>query len=159
MVKSVFRRVVKKALIAFNVIISVLFLVACLSPFMNPSRWWLIGFVGLGVPYLLLVLIFFVFFWLIVKPRLVWLALLTLGLGWQQISVVFAWHPGAGFIKKRQENFLRIVDWNVRSFTGLSKNAIDKSNTAEDLAKSIIKQEPDVICLQEFNTASKADNI
>ncbi|MES2372012.1 MAG: endonuclease/exonuclease/phosphatase family protein [Bacteroidota bacterium] len=156
MAKSLFRRIVKTTLITINVIISVLFLIACLSPYMNPARWWLIGFTGLIVPYLLLVLIFFVFFWLIVKPRYVWIVLLTLALGWQQISVVFAWHPGAGFTKKRTESALRIVDWNVQSFNGLSKNA---SNTAADLARTIIKQEPDVICLQEFNTAANADNI
>jgi endonuclease/exonuclease/phosphatase family metal-dependent hydrolase len=156
MAKSLFRRIVKTTLITINVIICVLFLIACLSPFMNPARWWLIGFTGLIVPYLLLVLIFFVFFWLIVKPRHVWIVLLTLALGWQQISVVFGWHPGAGFSKKRQEAGLRIVDWNVQSFNGLSKSV---PNTAADLARTIIKQEPDVICLQEFNTASNADNI
>lgn len=159
MAKSLFRRFVKKGLITLNVIVSVVFLVACLSPFMNPARWWIIGFAGLIVPYLLLILIFFVIFWLIVKPRLVWIALLTLLVGWQQISVVFAWHPGAQFNKKRQETGLRIIDWNVQSFNGLSKNVSNKTNTAADLARSIIKFEPDVICLQEFNTASNADNI
>ncbi|MES2328014.1 MAG: endonuclease/exonuclease/phosphatase family protein [Bacteroidota bacterium] len=159
MAKSLFRRIVKKTLITINVIITVLFLTACLSPFLNPARWWLIGFAGLMFPYLLLALIFFVIFWLIVRPRMVWVSLLTFLLGWQQISVIFAWHPGAGFSKKRQENFLRIVDWNVQSFNGLSKNAADKANAASDLVKSIIKQQPDVICLQEFNTAANSDNI
>lgn len=159
MAKSLFRRIVKTTIIVINVIISVLFLIACLSPYVNPARWWLNGFTGLIVPYLLVVLIFYVIFWLIVRPRLVWIPLLTLGLGWQQISVVFGWHPGSQFSKKRQENGLRIVDWNVQSFNGLSKNISDKAGTASDLAKSIITFEPDVICLQEFNTASNADNI
>lgn len=159
MAKNVFRRATKTVLISINVIISVLFLVACLSPYVNPSRWWLNGFTGLIVPYLLLVLIFFVIFWLTVKPRLVWIPLLTLAFGWQQIAVVFAWHPGAGFSKRRHDAVLRIVDWNVQSFNGLSKNSESKKLVPNELAASIMKLEPDVICMQEFNNASNADNI
>ncbi len=159
MAKTLFRRVVKKIFIAVNVIISLLFLTACLSPYINPANWWLNGFTGLIVPYLILTLIFFIIFWLFARPQLVWIPLLTLALGWQQISVVFAWHPGSGFSKKRHDNVLRIVDWNVQSFNGLSKNKDTKRYIAYDLSKSIMKFQPDVICLQEFNNASSADNI
>jgi endonuclease/exonuclease/phosphatase family metal-dependent hydrolase len=158
MAKNVFRRVTKTILIAINVIISLLFLVACLSPYVNPARWWLNGFTGLIVPYLLLILIFFIIFWLFAKPRLVWIPLLTLVLGWQQISVVFAWHPGSGISKRKEDAILRLVNWNVQSFNGLSKNR-DKKDIAHNMAVSIIKLRPDVICLQEFNNASSADNI
>jgi endonuclease/exonuclease/phosphatase family metal-dependent hydrolase len=159
MAKNAFRRVTKTILITINVAIAFLFLVACLSPYINPARWWLNGFTGLIVPYLLLALIFFVIFWLTVKPRLVWIPLLTLALGWQQIVVVFAWHPGAGFSKKRHDAILRIVDWNVQSFNGLTKNRESKKLVPNELAESILKLQPDVICMQEFNNASNADNI
>jgi endonuclease/exonuclease/phosphatase family metal-dependent hydrolase len=139
--------------------ISVLFAIACLSPYINPANWWVNGFTGLIVPYLLLALIFFVILWLMVKPRLVWIPLLTLIIGWQQISVVFAWHPGSGFSKRRHDNILRMVDWNIQSFNGLSKNQQTKKLIPNELAASIFKLQPDVICLQEFNTASNADNI
>jgi endonuclease/exonuclease/phosphatase family metal-dependent hydrolase len=159
MAKNAFRRVTKTILITINVVIAFLFLVACLSPYINPARWWLNGFTGLIVPYLLLALIFFVIFWLTVKPRLVWISLLTLVLGWQQIVVVFAWHPGAGFSKKRHDIILRIVDWNIQSFNGLTKNRESKKLVPNELAESILKLQPDVICMQEFNNASNADNI
>jgi endonuclease/exonuclease/phosphatase family metal-dependent hydrolase len=159
MAKNVFRRATKIVFVTFNVIVSVLFLVTCLSPYVNPARWWLNGFTGLIVPYLLLALILFVFFWLAMKPKLVWISLLTLALGWQQIKVVFAWHPGAGFSKRRHDNVLRLVDWNVQSFNGLSKNKENKKLVPGELAASIIKLQPDVICMQEFNNASNADNI
>lgn len=159
MAKSLFRRVFKKTLITLNVIISVLFLVACLSPYVNPARWWLNGFTGLIVPYLLLALIFFIIFWLFARPRLALLPLLTMAVGYQQINAVFAWHPGSQFTKKRTESMLRIVDWNVQSFNGLTNNKDSKKYVPHDLSNSITKLEPDVICLQEFNTASGADNI
>lgn len=159
MAKSVFRRAAKTVMISVNVVISLLFLTACLSPYLNPTHWWVIGFAGLGVPYLVLVLIFFIIFWLMTKPVIVLVPLLTLAVGWQQLTVMFAWHPGSGFSKKRHDNILRIVDWNVHSFNGLSKNKDVKKLIRNDLAASILSQHPDVICLQEFNSGPASDNI
>ena len=159
MAKNVFRRAAKTIFIAVNLILSVLFLIACLSPYINPANWWMNGFTGLIVPYLILAEIFFIIFWLMAKPKLVWIPLVTLALGWQQIKVVFAWHPGAGFSKRRHDAVLRIVDWNVQSFNGLSQNKETKKFIPNEVAASILKLQPDVICMQEFNNASNADNI
>lgn len=159
MAKNVFRRATKTVFIAVNVVISLLFAVACLLPYINPARWWLSGFTGLIVPYLLLALVFFVIFWLLAKPAMVWLPLITLVVGWQQISVVFAWHPGSGFSKRKPANTMRIVDWNIQSFNGLSANKEIRKLVPSEVAGSIHKVNPDVICLQEFNNAANADNI
>ncbi len=159
MAKSVFRRATKTIMISINAVLSILFVTACLSPYLNPTHWWLIGFTGLIVPYLVLILIFFTIFWLMAKPVMVWIPLLTLAIGWQQINAMFAWHPGSGFSKKRHDNILRIADWNIQSFNGLSKNKEVKKLIRNDVAESIMKLHPDVICLQEFNTAVGTDNI
>jgi endonuclease/exonuclease/phosphatase family metal-dependent hydrolase len=159
MAKTIFRRAAKTFFITLNVIISLLFVIACLAPWNNPDRCWPTGFTGLIAPYLLLLLLVFVIFWLLAKPRLVWIPLITLAAGWQQVPVVFAWHPGAGFTKKRNENAIRIATWNVQSFNGLSKNRDIKKTMPSQIAASIIKLQPDVVCLQEFNTASGADNM
>jgi len=109
MAKSFFRRAGKTLLITVNAVISLLFLIACLSPYVNPAHWWMNGFTGLIVPYLVLALIFFIIFWLLAKPVLVLIPLLTLAIGWQQLVVVFAWHPGSGFTKRKHDNVLRLV--------------------------------------------------
>jgi endonuclease/exonuclease/phosphatase family metal-dependent hydrolase len=159
MAKSFFRRATKTVFIAVNLIISGLFLIACLSPYVNPARWWLNGFTGLIVPYLVLALILFIIFWLTVRPRIALIPLITLLIGWQQLNVVFAWHPGAGFTKRKPTNSLRILDWNVQSFNGMSKNKEVKKLIPNELAASVLRREADVVCLQEFNTATNADNI
>ncbi len=136
-----------------------MFLLACLSPYINPARWWISGFTGLGFPYLFLAQVFFIIFWLFARPRLALIPVIALLIGWKQISVVFAWHPGSGFSKNHPENVLRVVDWNIHSFNGSSDYNDTKRNMPHDVATSIIKLNPDVICLQEFNTAVSADNI
>ncbi len=146
-------------MVAANILVTVVFLIACLAPHVNPKNWWITGFAGLIVPYLILVLILFLIFWLVARPRLALLPLLTLAIGWQQLSVVFAWHPGAGFTKRKPANTLRIIDWNVQSFNGLTSNKEAKKLIPNELAASVLRYEPDVICMQEFNTAASADNI
>ena len=159
MAKNFFRRATKTTFITINVIVAVLFLIACLSPYINPARWWLNGFTGLIVPYLILALIFFVIFWLLMRPVLALIPLLTLAIGWQQLNVIFAWHPGSNFTKRKPDNALRIIDWNIQSFNGMTKNKEIKKLIPNEVAASILKYQPDVICLQEFNNATNADNI
>ena len=157
MAKHFIRRAAKGILVLLNAAVVLLFLVACLSPYVNPVNWWMNGFTGLIVPYLILALIFFIIIWLIIKPRIALLPFLTLCIGWQQVNVVFAWHPGPSISKRKKDNTLRIVDWNVQSFNGLSRNREVKKHIREEAAQSIMKLEPDVICLQEFNHSDKTD--
>jgi endonuclease/exonuclease/phosphatase family metal-dependent hydrolase len=159
MAKSFFRRATKTTFITINVLISLLFLIACLSPYINPAHWWMNGFTGLIVPYVALILLFFVIFWLSVKPVLVLIPLCTLAIGWQQLHVAFAWHPGAGFVKHKHDDDLRIIDWNIQSFNGLNKNKASKKMVRNEVAASILKFRPDIICLQEFNNAGTTDNL
>ena len=159
MARNLFRRIIKTTTIVINAVVSIIFLVACLAPYVNPKNWWITGFAGLAVPYLILVLLFFLIFWLVMRPIWALLPLLTLGIGWQQLSVVFAWHPGAGMSKRKPQNSLRIIDWNVQSFNGLSNTKAAKKLVPNELAASVLKLDPDVVCMQEFNTATNADNI
>jgi len=163
MAKSIFRRVAKTGIVLLNGLIVFLFLLSCLNPWLNPTRYWWIAFVGLLVPYLVLLLIFSIIFWLMIKPKLALLSLGALLIGWQQISLIFAFHPKEGFSKLRYANSIRIVDWNVQSFNGLTNNREVKRHIREEVASTIIQLQPDIICLQEFNhtayPAMQADNL
>ena len=163
MAKSGIRKTSKTFVVILNVLIAILFLIACLSQLLNPSKYWWIGFLGILVPYFIFILFFYIIFWLIAKPKLALISVLSLLIGWQQIFVFFAFNYNARFEKTKEENNIRIVDWNVESFNGLTKNKITKRHIREDIAATIIELQPDIICLQEFNSANhsgvQADNI
>jgi endonuclease/exonuclease/phosphatase family metal-dependent hydrolase len=163
MAGSLLRKFIKKLFIFLTVLICVIFLLACLVPYLNPAKWWLIGFCGLSVPYLVILLIFSLIFWLIVKPLWAFLPLITLLMGWKQLNVVFATHPKANFSAEKNDSSIRIVDWNVGSMYGLSNNKDKRKHNRTEIADAIIKLEPDIICLQEFNHSytqgQLADNI
>jgi endonuclease/exonuclease/phosphatase family metal-dependent hydrolase len=159
MAKGRFARFFKRFLIAINLLVAVLFLIACMVPYLNPAVWWFMGFMGLAFPYLALLLIFSIIFWLVVKPVISVIPILTLLVGWTQIKVLFAMNKYETFTEKRDSTCVRIVDWNVRSLQGLSNKPDKKRIARTTIPESIITRNPDVICLQEFNNSSAQNNI
>jgi len=154
--KSPIRKFGKKAIIILNVLVSVFLLYPI---FFAPIHFiWVNGFLGLMVPYLLVIEILFLFFWLIAKPFIATISLLSLIVSWKFIYVFFAWHPGILFPKNKKENNLRIISWNVRGFNGLQTSTTLKLRTQE-IAYSIQKWNPDIICMQEYNTNDRPGDI
>ena len=157
--KSWLRNATKKIIISINLLLGLLFLIAALSPYINPNSWWLHGFLALITPYLILSLLLFILFWLISRPVWSLISVIALCIGWKQLPVVFAWSGDTGFSKRKKENNFRVANWNVQSFNGLSNNADAKKRVRTEVAQSILKNNPDIICLQEFNSAGSENNI
>lgn len=157
------RTFTKRFFIVLNSIVCVCFLLASLVPYLNPARWWPIGFLGLMVPYLAILLLFFILFWLFAKPRFSILPLVTLLIGWKQLTTLFATNYKSGFDNVKIEPRLRIVDWNVGSLVGLSKGRDKQKVIRKQIADAIVSLKPDIVCLQEFNHSytqgPQADNI
>jgi endonuclease/exonuclease/phosphatase family metal-dependent hydrolase len=153
------RTILKKFFVFLNVFIAFLYLVGCLVPYLNPATWWFMGFFGLMFPYLALLLVFFVFFWLVLKPKYFFIPLLTLLVGYKQISVFFAMNKFQSFEEKKDSTRIRLISWNIRSLEGLSNRADKKKIDRATIPSTIIEQNPDVVCLQEFNTSTKQDNL
>ncbi len=157
------RKFFKRFFIGLNLVVCVLFLLASLSPIVSPLSWWPIGFFSLAVPYFIIIIIFSILFWLVVKPILVLIPVITLLIGTKQIIVLFAWHPSKSFTDKQADSTLRIVDWNVSSMYGLSNDAEKRKHNRTEIAGAILKYEPGIICLQEFNHSfsgkTESDNI
>ena len=154
--KSRVRNFGKKVFLFFNLLVSLLLLY---PPFFTPSSFiWVNGFLGLMTPYLIVIEILLCIFWLIAKPIMTLVPLTTLIIGWQIVGAVFAWHPGTPFSLKKKENVLRVLSWNVKGFNGINSSSSLKLRT-EDMAYSIQKWNPDIICLQEYNTNERPNDI
>lgn len=154
--KSRIRIVGKRVLLFLNLLISLLLLYPlAFSPL---NFIWFNGFIGLITPYLLIVEVLFLFFWLIVKPIVSIPSVLSLILSWKLLIVIVGLHPGLSFPKNKKENNLRIISWNVRGFNGLMPKTAIKLRT-EEIAYSIQKWNPDIICMQEYNTNERNGDI
>jgi endonuclease/exonuclease/phosphatase family metal-dependent hydrolase len=142
-----FRKFSKRALIITNLLVALVFLLTLLLPTANPKSFWWLGLFGLTFPYLLIVMLLFLFFWIIVKPKYCLLSLLPILLSWKQVSVIFSFRQDR-FDFSRRSSALRVMTWNVKIFEGLEKGeGVDATNNIFGYIKALV---PDVVCMQEF---------
>ena len=152
---SKFRIFTKRFFIYTNIAVVIFLLLSCLAPYLNPQNWWFITFLGLGFPFLLLIAIFYLIGWLILlKPKLALISGIALLLSIKSISVLFAFHKPAGFTMERTPETLRVVSWNVARFIELKENNNKGSGIRKKMLAQLKEQNADVLCLQEFHTAT-----
>lgn len=155
MSKHWIRRYSKKIFVSLNILLLVLFITGCLLPYMPPAFFSWAGFIGIAFPYTLLMVIFSLVFWLIVKPKFALLTGIVFLLSFKQIGSLFGFSMSPKFVNTKPNNALRIVSWNIESFNGLAS----KKNVREDITKAIEKINADVVCLQEFNNSLNTNNL
>lgn len=94
------------------------------------------------------------------KPVYILIPSATLLIGYGQMKVLFATNKQQIFTAKKDSANLRIIDWNIRSFTGMGKsNAAQKRAAHATIPESILAQNADIVCLQEFNNSDVQNNI
>lgn len=145
-----YRLLVARTFLFFNVLTVILFLLACWAPYLNPSEWWAISLLGLGFGIIFIVLVLFLFFWAIVKPKYILVTLIPLLIGYKSISVFFAVHSPDKFTYTKPQTTLRVMTWNVARFMELKRNNNKGSQTRRKMLDLIEQQNADVLCLQEF---------
>lgn len=155
--KPFFRRFTKKFFIISNVIISLLFLVSCYAGHLDPAGWWPLGLLVLSMPYILLLLLLFLVFWILVKPSLSLIPIVTIVLGWGPIRNVMPFNFSAPFQKQKENGRLRVMSWNVEQFD------IIHHKTNPEVKKQMIalvnEYKPDVACFQEMVGSDSAEGI
>jgi endonuclease/exonuclease/phosphatase family metal-dependent hydrolase len=148
---SKLRLITKRIFIYTNVIAAFFFLLSCLAPYLNPQTWWYISFLGLGFPFLLLLVIVFLFGWLLMlRPQYALISIIALLLGFKSILVFFAFHKPAVFNYAKEIKTLRVATWNVARFIEMRRNNNKGSQTRLKMMELIKQQDADVVCLQEF---------
>ncbi len=150
MKKSWLRKYTKYLLIGITLLIAFLFLIGCLLPWISASDFPLLGFVGIAMPYLLVILILSIIFWLFIKKKYAFFLLIVLCVGYKQINVMFAFNTNDSFKKVKANYNLRIVSWNIGNMSGRPQTNNFKRHSVDEIINSLIKQNADVICLQEF---------
>ena len=150
-----FRTVTRKIFLFITIFLSLVYLLAALSPFLNAIRWWFIAILGLAFPYLLFGLLILALAWVLVKPRIALVLLLVITLGWKSISVILAFNMSGRFDYQKKPDELRVVTWNVARFREIRENNNQGSQTRLKMMALLKEQNADVLCLQELHDATK----
>lgn len=145
-----FRLFTKRFFIICNIIVALLFLLSCLSPYLDPQQWWFISFLGIGFPFLLLAILGFMVAWLFVKKKWAVISAVALLFGIKSISVFFAFRLPSDFEQKKAPGTVRIASWNVARFLEMKRNNNKGSQVRLKMMELIGQQDADIFCMQEF---------
>jgi endonuclease/exonuclease/phosphatase family metal-dependent hydrolase len=151
------RHFTKRVIIYIHFFVIALFLLACLSPYLNPKTWWLISFLGLAFPFLLLLIVIFLIAWSFLKKRYALYSVTALIIGIKSIGILIAFHLPHVFNYNRTPNTIRIVSWNVARFIEIKKVSSKGSQTRLKMMELLKEQNADVLCLQEFQSSGWAE--
>ena len=78
-------------------------------------------------------------------------------LSFKSISVFFGFHKPSSFNIIRTPETIRIVSWNVARFIELKENNNKGSGIRKKMLAQLKQQNADVLCLQEFHTATRQE--
>lgn len=154
---GLFRKFSKKALLIINVIAALVFLLACINPQINPQNWPLISLIGLAFPFLLLILLGFLIWWLFFKRKLALISAIAIVIGGGQIVNFFGFNFWAGFTEDKKADHIRVASWNVARFIEMIKNNNKGSQTRYKMMQQIKQVNADILCLQEFSSSINPD--
>lgn len=127
-------------------------LICACSPFLHPNHFWFIGFMSLLFPYLFLIVGVCFIYWLVKKDRFLIYPLFALMLSAYTFHFNFSWNNPSAFDKKKSDQSLRLMSWNIRHFIPYNENNFRpaNSNQIKKVFDQIETYQPDIICFQEF---------
>ena len=144
------RKLTKRFFLLLNTGVALVFLLACCNRFLHPDTWWFISLLAFIFPVLLILEVGFVFFWLFVSPRWILLPLLTLVIGWWQVSAFFALHSGSSDFSKKDSSTLRVLTWNVHRWDDFESRPPGTVKHRVPMLDQVNSYNADLLCFQEF---------
>lgn len=140
----------KRFFLFLNILAAIVYLLACLAPYLDPEKWWMISILGLGFAIIFIIQLLFLIFWLFVKPRYALISFITLLVGWKSIAAFFAFRTSTEFTTAKPKEVLRVVHWNVARFIEWKRNNNKGSQKRLKMMDELKAQNADVLCLVEF---------
>jgi endonuclease/exonuclease/phosphatase family metal-dependent hydrolase len=130
---------------------SLIYLVSCLTPYINPIVFWPLTFLSLGFPFLLggMILLFLTSLW--GNRKYSWLLLLIIAVGFKNISAVFAFNIPEKFQQRKTAGSIRVLSWNVNNFINCEKINDTPGNPCSRILNFIGQSDADILCLQDFS--------
>lgn len=138
-------------MILFNAGVVLALLVTYLSVFVSPADFWILAFFGLAYPYILLINILFVIFWLLTRWKLSFFSLLAILSGTNHLQNYFQLGE-----KTSVREGVSICSYNVKHFFGMTPG-VEGKKIEEQIAEYLRSKNADIICLQEMNASSMED--
>ena len=138
-------KLVNKIIFVINSLVALLLLVSYVLPYVPPKSFATLSVLSLSVPLLILLNIIFFIYWLLKVKKQLFLSLFVLVLGWNYMASMYNFSSSKNI---NDSNNISVMSYNVRLFNRFSW--IPSTTVKEDILDFIYKENPDVLCLQEY---------
>jgi endonuclease/exonuclease/phosphatase family metal-dependent hydrolase len=144
-----------KVLLILNILVAAALMLSYLAPVVNPAKMVVPALFGLAYPYLLVVNLIFFLIWLIRLKKQILLSLIVILLGWNHVNNLLPINfKDSGIPENAEpERMLKALSYNVRGFDVYRWTK--DSQAKQEIFDFLKKQDPDLVCIQEYYTSSK----
>jgi endonuclease/exonuclease/phosphatase family metal-dependent hydrolase len=141
-----------KVIFSFNIVLTVLTLLAYALPFLAPKLYPLLSVLTLFLPFMLILNLLFFIYWAIQLKKQLLLSGLVLLIGITFINKFYKF--SAPEFAEDIDDF-RIISYNVRLFNKFEWS--DKKTVAIEISDFVKEHNPSILCIQEFSKAADFD--
>jgi endonuclease/exonuclease/phosphatase family metal-dependent hydrolase len=142
-----------KIVFFLNTIAIVCLLLAYLGSVTNPQNIWYFTFFGLAYPFVLLINLLFVIYWIMLRKWHFIASLVVILAGWSILTKTIGFRTKSSSDFTEGENVLKIMSYNIHHFKKFGSE-LDSESSA-DVLRFIASENPDVLGIQEFFTRNK----
>ena len=142
---------IKKIILVLNYIAALALLIGFVSPYLPAGFLSFLQFTSLIFPFLVLLNILFVLYWLLQFKKYVFISLLTLMLNYYHIQAIYQW-SGKHTIEPKG---FTLMSYNVRLFNAYQW--IKTKGIPVDISNYIKDQHPAILLLQEYRQDAHTD--
>ena len=143
--------ILDKLLFIINSLLAALLLFSYLGYYISPNTYSLFSFLSLVIPFLIIVNLLFIIYWILKFKKQFLLSTLILLIGFQYITKFYSFSEK----KVLLTNDVKIMSYNVRMFN--LYNWIDEKDIGKKIYDFINEKSPDILCIQEFHPSKKLD--
>jgi endonuclease/exonuclease/phosphatase family metal-dependent hydrolase len=124
-----------------------------MAAYIPPDESWIWAFFGLTFPYLLLINLFFIPVWLLLKRKYALLPLVVILICWTRISGYIQVDFGTKAASSEED--IHVMSYNVRLFDLYNWNKSQVSESASKMFELMGECEPDLLFIQEYHAGRK----
>lgn len=149
------RRFTDRAILILNVLAALGMILSYLAPLINPAKVFLPALFGLAYPYILIVNLLFICYWLIRLKKEIFISIVVILIGWSHLNNMVPLNFKDAKIpdSSNPDQMFKALSYNVRGFDVYRWTS--DPHVKNEIFDFIQKQKPDILCFQEYYTSDQ----
>ncbi|WP_047546533.1 endonuclease/exonuclease/phosphatase family protein [Psychroserpens sp. Hel_I_66] len=145
-------KVFEKFIFVINSLMAFALLLSYILPYAEPNKFAFLSVLSLAVPFLIIINILFVIYWLLKVKKQMLVSLVVLALGYNYVFSLYKLTTSKNVVDT--EN-ISVMNYNVRLFNAF--DWIKDPNLKDHISKFISEKNPDILCMQEYRPDENID--